>query len=274
MKAFIAILALLLFVGTSTSLANPIRIAVIDTGINLSLINKISLCKSGHRDFTNTGIRDTHGHGTHVSGLIEQYANTNKDSYCQVILKYYSGSANDKSSRYNNQKNTNQALRWAITIGVNVINYSSGGFNYDIEEASLIKMALDNHIVVVVAAGNYGYELGIDKQYARYYPAMYDTRIIVVGNLDKSNHAHPTSNYGVIVNRWEVGTDVFSYCHKSISKSCCMTGTSQATAIASGKIIDYLLNNHSLSTINVRYRGGNYETKNKRFIFKNLSKEK
>ena len=49
----------------------PLRVAVIDTGLDLSDKRFSSrLCKEGHEDFTHTTIEDKSGHGTHVVGLI------------------------------------------------------------------------------------------------------------------------------------------------------------------------------------------------------------
>lgn len=221
----------------------PIVVAVIDTGINQSLNNSNFLCKFGHKDFTGTGMEDRHGHGTNISGLIDQYVKgiilkpdgsnikellSAKANYCQVILKYY----DPKVSGMNNLKNETDALRYAINIKVNYINFSGGGLEFDKEEKALIKEAIDMGIKVVVAAGNE--KSDIDVLGKHYYPAYDDPRQIIVGNLDGKRRA-PTSNYGKSVNTWEQGTNQYSL-RDSIGVSC-MTGTSQATAIKSGKLI-------------------------------------
>ena len=65
-------------------------VAVIDTGIDAQAFNRHVLCKTGHKDFTGTGIQDRHGHGTHISGLIDQYAKSiflGKDKNYKEIKK-------------------------------------------------------------------------------------------------------------------------------------------------------------------------------------------
>lgn len=227
--------------GTAYGAGNSmLRVAVIDTGIDPAIKDKISLCDKGHRDFTGSSLDDTNGHGSHVSGLIEKYANSAKKThYCQIILKFF----DDKTENKNSVKNMIAAINWAVLLNVDVINISAGGQESVPDEGNIIKYALDIGIKIVAAAGNNGCELsfdtdkvfgGINIPKCSYYPAMYDNRIIVVGNLDGENRAK-TSNYGSYVDSWEHGTEVISYCIGGVL--CNKTGTSQATAIKTGKII-------------------------------------
>lgn len=250
-----------------------IKVAVIDTGLSAELYDRNEYCKTGHRDFTakmqdipnkptlaqlNEIIKkfewnqnhpvDTNGHGTHISGLIDQYAknfiffkdgNLPKDidsktaNYCQIIIKYYE----DDASGEENLANTIKSLRWAIDQKVDIINYSGGGILRSTEEEKLVKEALDKGIKFVAAAGNEG----VNIDFFHFYPAMYDKRIIVVGALVKtqSQDRLPASNFGKSVNDWELGSNIISrmingqYGH--------MSGTSQATAIKSGKLVREML---------------------------------
>lgn len=219
----------------------PIVVAVIDTGINQDLSRKISLCRFGSKDFTGYGIHDDVGHGSHIAGIIDSNAKNLdiKDvsrrsvNYCMVILKFYhSGNPKD-----NTLANVRKALRYAINIKANIINLSISGPDPDDEERSLIKEALDRGIKVIIAAGNNGFELSGGTKAS--YPAMYDYRSNIVGNLDLTRKPASTSNRGSIVNAWEIGTDVVSFC--KYGKLCKMSGTSQATAVKTGKIVRSLL---------------------------------
>lgn len=248
-----------------------IRIAVIDTGIDLDLLkNSRSYCKDGHKDFTGFGLNDNHGHGTHISGIIDQYAKNfiftpnvvesdiNKVvvDYCQIIIKYFDPSLVGS----NNLENTIKSFRWAIDQNVDIINYSGGGVDPSEEEKKLVIEALNKGIKVVVAAGNEASNLSADPclhieadkdkklcrkehpaKYGEYYPAMYDSRIYVVGNLvtSYSNEVSEKSNYGDPVTYWEVGAKVLS--RLPGNKYGTMSGTSQATAIKSGKLIREML---------------------------------
>lgn len=226
-----------------------LRIAVIDTGLDEDLQTKPFICEEGSKDFTGTDLQDRHGHGTHVSTTIDQYAKNyvffNKDpkkiydikaNYCQITLKFF----DTEDTTDDAQENTNKALKHAIEQKVDMINYSAGGKKFNQEEHDLIIEALDKGIIVVVAAGNESDELNKDGD-KTYYPAMYDERLIVVGNLKQpmSKTRAPSSNYGPVVTSWEVGTNVFSRINGHTYGF--LTGTSQAAAIKSGKLVRKLM---------------------------------
>lgn len=230
----------------------PIRVAVIDTGIGSNYINHSSLCSSGHKDFTKTDIYDHIGHGTHIFGLIDQYAkgislsNDDKPSllektkvpYCQIIIKFFDSSL---LPRVDSLQAMKFSIRYAIDLKVDIINISAGGTNFDSEEALLIKEALDKNILVILAAGNNSqYLTQSPKNLAegKYYPAMYDKRAVVVGNGASPSNRSSTSNYGPLVSQWEIGVDRVSLGLHGLSK---MTGTSQSTAIFTGKFIRFAL---------------------------------
>lgn len=236
----------------------PVKVAIIDTGLvyNDYSINA-KLCKYGHVDFSPYNIKsdkfgtkmqvptDTHGHGTNIAGLIEREAgNTN---YCLIIIKYY----DPKAYGNNNLQATIKSFKYANEIGADIINYSGGGLDYSQEEHDAVISFLDRGGKFFAAAGNEDSDIKTHP----YYPASYDYRITVVGNamavdqdkyeriheMDKTRNLvhvdgyegvatrHPASNYGETMIRWEFGSAwAFGYA---------MTGTSQATAIATGKTV-------------------------------------
>ncbi len=217
----------------------PIKIAVIDTGYGYKNVGHgIHLCKYGHKDFTNDRLYstdydtvdpipvDTLGHGTNVTGLIDKYA---KDAnFCIVIVKYYSN--NELEGR---ALNTIKAIHYATNIGVNIINYSSGGQQFSKEESKQVKKFLDQGGIFITAAGNNNQYL--DRKNA-FYPALDDPRVIVVGNKKSSGVRSESSNYGKKVMTWEVGENQEIFGIK-------LTGTSQASAVHSGKVIKDIRNN-------------------------------
>lgn len=208
-------------------------VAVIDTGLSFSQYTKnAKLCKYGHKNFTtkrdvgNTQQTvdpvpvDHHGHGTNVAGLIQQYAGN--ANYCMVILKYY-----DPMAFYDdNLSNTVRAIKHATKIGAKYINYSGGGSALEEDEQEAVKEFIDKGGTFIAAAGN-GHE---DLAKTPYYPAMDDDRVIVVGSIEKDGSVADYSDFGKRVNRWEYGT-------KMVGFGIQQTGTSQATAVATGKII-------------------------------------
>jgi subtilisin family serine protease len=237
-KLSLSLLSILL--AASISQAKTLTVVEVDTGFDFDSkwddagMVKPKLCKQGHKDFTNTGIKDVHGHGTHIAGLIGKYA---KDAdYCIVIAKFY----NEKNDKMN-MKNSIEALQYAINIKADVINLSMGGESRSQDECNLVKKALDKGIIIVAAAGNEGKDLNKTK----YYPASCDERVIAVANIDfKQRKIASTSNYNEETIGVQ-GTDIKSILPNN--KVGLLTGTSQATAIYTGKLIKTLnlLNNRS-----------------------------
>lgn len=244
---------------------NPaVKIAVIDTGISASMLTELNtICKGSlHKDFTGRGLYDVDGHGTHISGLIDQHAksilmgrndsllvlNNKKANYCQIILKFF----HNRSSNTDVELSMIRALTYAINLKVTMINISAGGPSHTHEECNLIKIALDRGIKVVAAAGNNGKyllssnitknkSLKNSEKTTTYFPAQCDDRVVVVGNGFSHTKRASSSNYGGDVDIWENGLDVFSV--DLNNKATMNSGTSQATAIHSGKIIKSLLSN-------------------------------
>lgn len=208
-------------------------VAVIDTGFSPQASGQEDvLCKYGHRDFTvdqqyyrELGTKDPvptdlHGHGTNIAGIIAKYA---KDAdFCIVVLKYYAEKGSDKD----NLANTVKAIDHARQIKADIINYSGGGIAPAQVEIDAVKKYLDQGGKFVAAAGNERNNM----DFRAYYPAMNDDRVIVVGNGRSNEDRAPSSNYGTRVDRWEQGTNVEGF-------GLVMTGTSQAAAIATGKIL-------------------------------------
>jgi hypothetical protein len=250
MKRFFALAFLLLFPTLETE-ARPITIAVIDTGFTQAVgFPTPNFCKFGHADFTtekpvyNKIPRDSHGHGTHVTYLIEQYLKDIPNTeYCIVVIKYWIHG--QKASR--SVQNTTDSLDRAYQIAVDFINYSSFGSEPAEKEEKIIKKILKTNTKIVTAAGNEGAEIVSDIEnelrmleakvlkkdppnITTAYPANYDDKIIVVGNWEKQFVPNPSSNWGSRVNVWEIGTDV-------VAGGNMMTGTSQATAIHTGKLV-------------------------------------
>lgn len=204
------------------------KVAIIDTGLDLSDSRfKKVLCKTGHKDFTGEGLHDNHGHGTHVAGLIKQYAEDAE--YCLIILKFYVPHVDGKQS----VKYEVQAIKEAVRLGATVVNISGGGAVYDAEEYEAIRNA--PQVKFIVAAGNESSD--VSNQYVGFYPACHWLpNITVVGALDfNEKHKAQFSNYGDKIEYWERGESVVSTIPRG--KTASINGTSQATAIATGKFL-------------------------------------
>lgn len=225
----------ILFIASCVTFANekPKTVAVIDTGFKFSSNTKgVKLCQYGHKDFSSQNVfetghtkipvpKDLHGHGTNIAGLIHKFAGN--ANYCMVIIKFWNPEADDIT----NANNSAKAIKYAVSLNVNYINYSGGGPGINAIEKAAIKIHLDRGGKFIAAAGNEKSDINLKP----YYPAMYDSRVISVGSTDEMGHRLPSSNFGSSVRRWEVGLDQEGFGIK-------LTGTSQAAAITTGKIIN------------------------------------
>lgn len=231
-------------------------VAVIDTGIdpqhpfikdNLFVKNhKTDKLHYGH-DFSkgrksNFAPIDQHGHGTHIAGIIKSIFPEVK----LMILKYY----NPQASGQDNLKSTIAALRYAVKMNVDIINYSGGGPEPAEEERTILKEAKRKGILVIAAAGNE--ESNIDKRKNAYYPASYDLgNIITVTAHDQNMNILPSSNYGKrSVDIAAPGDRIKSAL--PFNRAGYLTGTSQATAFVSGVAALIKSQNPALSIMEIK----------------------
>lgn len=217
-----------------------IVVAVIDTGIdpthpflkdNLYTVNGTSSSTNYGIDFSKSAKNrnqpiDTHGHGTHVSGIVKSVFPTVKI----LPLKYYDKSASGKD----NLDSTIAALKYAVDNNVDVINYSGGGPEADFAELEILKKAEAKGILVIAAAGNE--ESNIDNKKNAYFPASYKlSNIITVTAYNESLQILSSSNYG----KESVDVAAPGYQIKSslnLGRAGFLTGTSQATAFVTGVV--------------------------------------
>ena len=214
-----------------------IVVAVVDTGIqgdhsflkgNIFIPGKKTSMTSYGVDFSGDKVSftpsDSHGHGTHVAGIVKSIFPGVKI----LALKYY----NPKASGQANLNATIKALQYAVDNNVDVINYSGGGPEASVEELRVLKEAEKKGILVIAAAGNERSNID-DKRHA-YYPASYGlSNIITVGAHDDELNIISSSNYG------KNSVDIAAPGHRIRSAipghgAGYMTGTSQATAFVTG----------------------------------------
>ncbi|MCB0412339.1 MAG: S8 family serine peptidase [Bdellovibrionales bacterium] len=239
----------------------PVIVAIIDTGADISYQDLKSRLwtnpgengfdVSGHSKATN-GIdddgngkiddvhgwnfisdtprfEDTHGHGTHVLGIIDQVLSTSHTQPSEVqfmILKYY----DTKLDPARTLQLTVEAVEYAVRNGAHIINYSGGGLSPNPAERQAIKRAEAAGVLLVAAAGNDGMSTDIRG----YYPASYPfSNILAVGGITSNLRRVPSSNFGLhSVSLSAPGDKIESLLPNG--KKGEMTGTSQATAYATG----------------------------------------
>jgi subtilisin family serine protease len=215
-----------------------IVVAVIDTGVdpnhpfirdNIIREKNTNGEESFGRDFSkNAGNKfkpvDTHGHGTHIAGLIKSIYPKSQ----LLILKYYNPEATGKENLISALK----ALEFAVSKNVDIINYSGGGPEASNYELELLKQAKKKGIMVVAAAGND--QTNLDLPGRKYYPASYGlSNILNVTTYDSDLKVHESSNYGKeLVDVAAPGDRIKGPLPNG--RAGYLTGTSQATALVSG----------------------------------------
>jgi len=245
-----------------------IIVAIIDTGMDIThpalkdnlWINPKEIPNNGIDDDGNGFIDDingwnfvnetnkpcnSHGHGTNIAGIIRNVS----PEVSIMVLKYF----DPKSLSDKNITNTVRAIDYAVNNGAQIINYSGGGFGKNPLEEMAIKRAKDKNILFVAAAGNES--TNSDKN--SFYPASYElSNIISVASLTQESDLVESSNFGIeTVDIAAPGKNIFSTLPGGRYGQ--MTGTSQATAFATGvlammvatypdiksaeKLIDYLV---------------------------------
>jgi subtilisin family serine protease len=196
-------------------MGKTIRIAVLDTGFDRNL-SSAKLCP----DASPLPDSNNNKHGTIVADLIARFAGD--ADYCIYPIRVIDDGENDDIDE------VVMALRVLKVLHIDVLNLSVEGIRYSKAEKNAIKMLLDSGIVVFAAAGNHKNYLG--KYSCKVYPACDDPRIVVVGTYSKYSSYGPRVN---IKTRRDAGC-------VGISSEYCLSGTSQATAIETGRFIYYL----------------------------------
>lgn len=185
----------------------------------------------------NSDIKDDHGHGTHIAGLIAGKSKSFKGiapGTQVMILKYYDSQAPGGVAAGNgNLMNTVRAIKYALLMGATIINYSGGGPEPHPLEKQALEEAAQKNVLVVAAAGNES----TDSDLLGFYPASYALKnILSVMAVGPDLKRVPSSNWGPRnVKVAAPGEQILSLLPDN--KMGYMTGTSQATAIMTGLVV-------------------------------------
>lgn len=217
---------------------NNIKVAVLDTGINLRHPDLADNIHGGFNAVEHGKLpEDTYGHGTHVAGIIAAIDNEigvigaapKASLYAVKVMDIHTGYVSDVID----------GLQWCIENNMQVINMSLGVPDDFPELHAAIKAAYDKGIVIVAAAGNYG-----PGENSLSYPAPYP-EVIAVAAADNMDQIPYWSSRGAEVALTAPGLDIYSTFYGPTYKS--LMGTSMACphvtgaaalVLASGTITD------------------------------------
>ncbi len=230
---------------------NPdIRIAVLDTGVNLDhkelrgkivdradFVNLEGLDTTGFigdvKDYDDVP-EDEVGHGTHVSGIIAGRGLEMDEGVapqCSILAVRVLATMRSGSRLYGAGivDNINPAIKWAVDDGkADVINMSLGIKHVAgaLPHADVIRYALSKNVTVVAASGN-------DGKPERYYPGALPG-VIAVGAVDDSGAVTPFTSYGANITCVAPGTNIYSSFARNTYAFA--SGTSQASPFVAGSI--------------------------------------
>lgn len=258
----IIVLAMLFYARMASADVKEIRVMVIDTGVDLDhpLLKDKVIPVGGD-------VKDHHGHGTHVTGLLiygslNAYEN-NPEGLSKLkgmcpevkiyVCKYW-----DPQPGESTLGREVECLKKALELNVDYITFSSGGAEFYQDEYDILQKLELKGTLIFAAAGNDKQCLA-DPTYS-YFPADLSkngevsakkngkvtktkysglSNIIVIGNLsiDENGNANQaeTTNYGLAGMGWAVGTSRLSTLPGG--KYGKMTGTSQAVPLYLHKIL-------------------------------------
>lgn len=191
MRGWVALAAFLL-ASYPASADDRIKIAVVDTGINVTPELVPYMC--GTKDFTGKGTEDLLGHGTAIAKLIVEGLDPRK--YCILNFKWLHVTS-DRFSEYR----VIRAIEEAVRVHAKYINLSLAGSGTNPEEQIIVNTALDAGAVLVIAAGNDSCNLSKECDvYPACYPILHPNFHVVAST---TRDAH--SNYGGPVTDWALG---------------------------------------------------------------------
>ncbi len=203
--------------------ADPIKVAIIDTGIDLKHPDLKDNIKGGYNAiYPWKSPKDDNGHGTHVAGIVAALNNTigvvgvgpQIDLYAVKVL-------NAAGTGY--LSDVIEGLDWAIQNGMQVVNMSLGT-SQDVQSfREAVQRVHQAGIVQVAAAGNTGGSV--------VYPAAYP-EVIAVSATDQNDQIASWSSRGPEVDLAAPGVNIYSTYKGSSYKT--LSGTSMSAPHVAG----------------------------------------
>ncbi|OLN24110.1 hypothetical protein BTO30_01470 [Domibacillus antri] len=204
--------------------------AVIDSGLDTSHVDlKNKIARGGYDFYSGTAVMsDPNGHGTKVSGVMAAEAN-NAAGIAGVTGEFDVKILPLRVANYEGESYVSdviEAIDYAISMNVDVINISLGSDSSSSLENAAIQRAADAGIIIVASAGNEALEGN-----PILYPASYEN-VISVGAVDQYKNRSSFSNYNSYVDVTAPGEEVYTTAPYQSYEY--VNGTSFSAPIAAG----------------------------------------
>jgi hypothetical protein len=223
------LLAVLLLCGCmpENSQAEPVRIAIIDTGLSSAAISPEKIGQGKNYLDPEASTEDTYGHGTAVASVI--LANYPQAQLVPLVSNAYD---NGKIRQVDNDMFA-QMIRDAVDVyHCRIINLSVGLILDKPSIREAVAYAEEKGVLVVASVGN---DYAADGDF-KYYPAGYDT-VLAVGSVNSDHSAISAfSQRGEWVDVYAVGEDV------TIATLSGNTRQSQGTSYSAARVTAYAAN--------------------------------
>lgn len=219
--------------------SNPVKVAILDSGINSDLEELQKYVVKSFNTFNNSSqTNPKNEHGTMVASIVAKTnykditigLNNNVEIYDVKVL-------NDEA--VGKVENTILGINWAIEQNVDIINISYGFSNDDELFQKAIKKAYASGIIIVAATGN---TMGLSTDYPAKYPEVlsisaidHDMNIFAYAGKGKVDYVAPGVKVPVLNIHGELEYQ---------------SGTSFATAYATGVISLFRSKSNTTNTIN------------------------
>jgi hypothetical protein len=196
-----------------------VTVAVLDTGVDLTHPSlKDSLVLPGFNAITNSSdIKDTHGHGTHVSGIIaakgidDGFAGVSDHAMILPIKVVQTGPnapirpqdlVGDAGTALT--ENVAKGITEAVNRGAQIIHLSLAwpASIHSLKVDQAVALAKSKNVLIVSSAGN-------DSTLAQVYPCIYE-EVICVGAHGPDGAISHFSNYGPMVDLLAPGISILS----------------------------------------------------------------
>jgi subtilisin len=207
-------------IAWNLTMGEGVKVAVIDTGIDMSHPDLIDNFKAGINMFEKSiDVTDEFGHGTHVAGLIAGKKTGIAPNAELYIAKVLNGNGNGTTG------SVMDGITFAMNYEVDILCLSLGTYNVlPLVLQQRIIEAYESGITIVCATGNDGHHLAQN-------PASMN-EVIAVGGLDSDLNLASWSNRGELI--LAPSTKIIST-YKD-GNYAVMSGTSMASPIVAGGI--------------------------------------